>query len=51
MKDVACHYCDEELAREALVWELLDGYARPYGSACMNCAEGAFDRYYESRVE
>lgn len=49
MDETECQLCEGEL--EELKWKVSDGYGRPYGYSCERCAEGAFDRYYESMVE
>jgi protein-arginine kinase activator protein McsA len=43
-----CGECQGEL--DSMKWELLDGHGKSYGYACDKCAEGAFDRYMESRI-
>jgi hypothetical protein len=46
-----CHHCEADIVDGERKWELIDGHGYLYGVTCEDCAEGAFDRYMESRVE
>jgi hypothetical protein len=50
MEEEYCYYCDGDLVDGERTWELVDGRGRKYGHSCDGCAEGAFDRYMESRI-
>jgi hypothetical protein len=45
-----CYYCEADLDDTERKWELVDGRGYLYGMSCEECAEGAFDRYMESRI-
>jgi hypothetical protein len=49
MEEQYCYYCEGDLDSEKK-WELVDGRNLSYGYSCEGCAEGAFDRYMESRI-
>jgi hypothetical protein len=45
-----CYKCEEYIYDQADAYPLVDGYDRMYGYHCVDCAEGAFDSYMESRI-